>query len=269
MPGVPNPYVRGVRTLLTALAALLAALAAGCQGETDLTFADEANSICEGQYADFANSLALTGYVSDREEDAAARQEREEASAEATAKLAELEPPAADADDFRAYLAERRAQQETAATARRALESGDTAGFRAADLALLGHDRRLRGFEERLGLDVCAQVLDEEAQDAVREVLEEAFLESDPGCDVFTVRFTREALGSPEACELLADDLLPDAISIRAVRGSEGEVASAEVRLSGGPDDGAVYGVRLLYERSDPVIADMLRISRRQPRAGS
>lgn len=269
MPGDRNPYVRGVRIRPTLLAVLLAALIAGCQGETELTFAEEANEVCEGQYADLANSLALTGYISDTREDIALRQEREEASAEATAKLTQLDPPAADADDFRSYLAERSAQQKTAAAARRALQAGDDAGFRTADAVLLQHDRRLRGFETRLGLDVCAQDLDSEAQDAVREVLDAAFLEEDPGCEIFTVRFARKALGSEEACELLADDLLPEAIAIRAVRGSEGEIASAEVHLDGGPDDGAVYGVRLLYERSDPVITDMLRISRRPQPAGS
>jgi hypothetical protein len=258
-----------VRIRLTALAALLAAVLAGCQAETEVTFAGEANSICEGQYADFANSLNLIGYVSSIEDDAAAREEREEASAEATAKLNELDPPPEDAGDFRAYLAERAAQQESAAAARRALESGDQAAFRAAELALLRHDRRMRGLEAKLGFDICAQQLDEEAEDNVRDVLGEAFLEEEPRCGVFTDRFVRKALGSPEACELLADDVLPESISIRAVRGSEGELASAEVHLEGGPDDGAVYGVRLLYDRWYPAISDMLRISRPPQPAGS
>ena len=268
MPGVRNPYVRGVRLHLTVLAIGLAALLTGCQGESETTFAGEANLICEGQYADFANSLASIGYVTSRAEDAATREERVEASAEATAKLAELEPPPEDEDVFRAYIAERRSQQVTAVAAQRALESGDDAAFRAAELALLQHDRRMRGYEARLGLDICAQDLDEEAEDAVREVLEAAFLEAEPDCDVFTPYFTRKALGSPD-CELLADDLLPEEISIRALRGSEGEVASAEVHLTGGPDDGAVYGVRLLYDRWAPAISDLLRISRPPPPAGS
>ena len=267
MPGVHNPYVRRVRTRLTALAVLLTALAAGCQGETDLTFADEVNEICEGQYADFANSLALTGVVSNSEEDIKARQEREEASAEATAKLVDLEPPEADAADFRAYLAERYDQQATASLARRALASGDGAAFRRADVALAEHDRRMQALENKLGFDVCAQELDEEATEAVDDLLEEAFLESEPRCsDNFTVRFMREALGLTEAeeeeCESLTDDLLPDDIGISAVRGSEGEIASANVRLQGGPGDGRVIGVRMLYEHEEPVIADILWIRR-------
>jgi hypothetical protein len=133
----------------------------------------------------------------------------------------------------------------------------------------VGHDRRLRGLETKLGFDVCAQQLDDESEDKVRDVLEEAFLGSEPRCAVFTGRFVRKALGSPDACDLLADDMLPDAISIRALRGSEGEVASAEVQLEGGPDDGAIYGVRLLYDRWYPAISDMLRISRRPLPAGS
>ena len=266
-----------MRTRPIAFAALLAALAglaAGCQAETELTFADEANEICEGQYADFANSLALTGVVSNTEEDVKARQEREEASAEATAKLADLEPPDAEAADFRAYLAERFDQQATASQARRALASGARAAFRRADIALAEHDREMHRLETKLGFDVCAQELDDEAVEAVDELLEEAFLEEEPRCrDNFTVRFMREALGVSEAeedeCEPLVDDLLPESVEIAAVRGSEGEIASAEVGLEGGPADGRVIGVRMLYEHEEPVIADVLWISRPRPPAGS
>lgn len=256
-----------MRTRLTALVLLLAALATGCQEEVQLTFADEANEICESQYADFANSLALTGVASNTGEAVKARQEREEASAEATAKLADLDPPEKDAAEFRAYLAERAAQQATASRARRALASGNGSAFRRADIALAAHDERLRELETKLGFDVCAQELEEEDAEEVVELLEEAFLESEPRCrDNFTVRFMREALGISEAeedeCEPLVDDLLPDGIDVAEVRGSVGEIASAEVHLEGGPGDGRIMGVRMLYEHEEPVITDILWISR-------
>ena len=263
----------GMRTRPTALLVVLAALLAGCQAESEPTFADEANAICEGQYADFANTMALTGVVSDTSEDVSSRREREEASAEATAKLADLDPPRADAPAFRLYLVERSDQQETAAAARRALASGDEAAFRAAELALVKHDRRLRGLEAQLGFEVCAQDLEEEAEEEVHVLLEEAFLEEEPYCeDTFTVRFMREALDlseDEEDCAPLAHNLLPADIDVTAVRGSEGEVASAEVQLHGGPLDGREIGVRMLYDRTEPVVADVLWISRRPPQGES
>ena len=193
-----------------------------------------------------------------------------EASAEATAKLAELEPPADDEDDFRAYLAERSAQQETAAAAVRALESGDGAAFRAADLALLHHDRRMRGYEARLGLDICAQDLSDEAEDAVREVLEEAFLESEPDCDVFTPYFVRKALGSGGGLR----DCWPTTCFRRRSRSAPCAAQRARSRRRrftsrAAPTTAPIYGVRLLYDRWSPAISDLLRISRRPPPAGS
>jgi hypothetical protein len=152
--------------------------------------------------------------------------------------------------------------------------AGDREAFRAADIELLGFDRRLRRLETRLGFDVCAQDLGADAEQAVADLLEEAFLEEEPRCrDNFTVRFMREALDLSEEeereCEALADDLLPDDIDVSAVRGSEGEIAAAEVRIDGGPADGELIGVRMLYEHNEPVIADMLQINRRRPPAGS
>lgn len=260
-----------MRTRLTpVLLAALVLVAAGCQGDDDPSFAAEADAVCEAQYADFANTLAVTGVVSNLEEDIAAREERDEARRAATAKLGGLSPPPPDAADFRAYLDERRSQEQTEAAAIQALRTGDRAAFEEADLALLAHDRELRRLEAKLGLDVCAQDLADAAADAVEEVLVEAFTEEDAGCpDNYTERFLRQALSAEEECELLEDDLLPETIAVRAVRGSEGEVASAEVRIEGGPHDDSVFGVRLLYDRTRPVIADMLRISRPPPPAGS
>jgi hypothetical protein len=278
MPASFNPYLRAMhlpqKPLAALLVTLLAILAAGCQGETEFTFADEANSICEGQYADFANSLALTGLVKSIEEDVRARREREEATAEATSKLSELDPPESEAADFRAYLAARYDQQDLSARARQALATGDTSAYRAADLALIEADRRLRRFEQRLGFDVCAQDLSETAEQAVRDQLEEIFLEEDLNCPFnFSTRYLREGLGVSEdeevECLPLQDDLLPDDIEITAVRGSEREIASAEVRLRGGPADGRVIGVRMLYRRYTPVVADVLWISRPPLPAGS
>ena len=244
MPGARNPYVRGVRIRLTALAALLAALLAGCQGETEPTFADDANSACEDQYADFANTLALTGLVSGPRAAAATRRELAEATAEATAKLGELEPPPESAESFEAYLFARRA----------------------------GKTREARSIAAEIGLSVCAQEMESAEADTVEEGLEETFTDPEPICPKhYTARFLEEAFGSEEECALAPEDDLPTAVELTGVRGSAGEFAIADAVLEGGAFSGRRVRAILLYQRSDPVITDLtgLDFSPRPPPAGS
>ena len=244
MPGVRNPYLRGVRTRLPALAILLAALLAGCQAEDDLTFSDQADAICEDQYADFANSLALTGTVSGPEQAAAARAELDEATDEATQKLTALAPPAESAEQFEAYLAARRID-------------------RAA---------RARSIAAELGLSVCAQEMESDDIDVVEEALEETFTDPDLICTKhYTARFLQEVFGSEETCALAPPSELPTEVELKRIRGSEGELAVADAVLRGGTYDGRRVTTVLLYQRSDPVITDLMGIdfSRPPPPAGS
>ena len=115
---------------------------------------------------------------------------------------------------------------------------------------------------EDLGLDVCAQALSPAAERAVTGVVDEALTSPDPAVceDLFTENFVDEALGGLQACRKIPAGQLADSVEVERVSGSEGELASVDVVVIGGPDDDSRLNMRLLYEGEQPVVFDQLSL---------
>ena len=114
--------------------------------------------------------------------------------------------------------------------------------------------------------------MDREDVDVVEAALDVVFTEPDLTCvDHYTARFLSGAFGSQEKCALAPAGELPTEAEVRRVsrlggRG-RGRGRDPQGRSTRRPPRHCV----LLYQRSDPVITDLMGISfsRRPPPAGS
>jgi len=229
---------------------VLAGVFAACGGDDDSksegdSFADEASSLCIAQSEQLVDINLEMGYDQDEQETiekvAAVAAVREETIAE----LKTLDPPADQAEDFDAYLAQRQETVDLAKPQLEALEAGDEEEIAAAGAKVQEASDNGQEMAAELGLTGCDSELPSDDAAAAEDVLREHLTTADPATscntdELVTETYLEEALGGVEACEKLqAKDVgLPTDIKVSKVEGTDGVSAFIDFEDVGGRFDG-------------------------------
>lgn len=242
---------------------ILAGVLAACGGDDtegegeDL--ASQANAICFDAGKQVTGINLDLGYDQDAQDTIqkvdAVRSVREEALPE----LEALAPPADQAEDFDAYLAQRQETIDLVEPQLKALESGDEEQIATTGSEVQASSEKSVKLAAELGLTGCDNELPSEDADAAEEVLREHLTTSDPATscstdELVTEVYLEETLGGAEACEKVQQrgtdnpENLPTDIEVTKVEGTDGSSAFIEFEDVGGRFDGEPATATLYFD---------------------